>query len=535
MQSTNAMRDNLITEFAENYMQKLFFFCLKKTGNNNEAEELTQDVAVNVLAALNGGTIPTSFSAWVWQIARNRYAAWAEKKHRKNESVTGSDIGDYEIADGRASVLDELLHSEQMGLLRRELAFIKREYRELLVAYYIEGKSVREIADNLALSVNAVQQRLHRARIQVKDGMDMAREFGKRSYKPENVMFSASGSQPSGLPWRAVERKIPENILLHASNNPSTIEELSVEMGIALPYIEDEVKLLLDATLLEKCEDKYITNFFILDKECRLEFYNIMRSGAKERSRLLQELMEEMVSDIRELGVVGEHLDNNVIYWFLVPKLIDFLIEDTKKKEGKFAPPVRANGETWGFVGYETVELPEEVFMSHNGCGDERTKFWSYEYGDFDFWKQNRRFNWNCVPFFGEWIRKKKKISSFSQVELDLWKEIEGKKAHATEDGTIVPDILVFTENQIKKLHRMFVKHKNYKPLLQNCTEVYEKMEAMLRQYNHRVLHENMGYNIKMEMFDMRMMAVHDLVDNGFLKLPENPETTTLGMHLIMK
>ena len=42
----------LITEFAENYMQKLFFFCLKKTGNNSEAEELTQDVAVNVLDIL---------------------------------------------------------------------------------------------------------------------------------------------------------------------------------------------------------------------------------------------------------------------------------------------------------------------------------------------------------------------------------------------------------------------------------------------------------------------------------------------------
>ncbi len=108
MQSANVMRDSLITEFVENYMQKLFYFCLKKTGSNEEAEELTQDVAVNVLAALNNGTIPTSFSAWVWQIARNRYAVWAEKKHRKNESVTGSDIGDYEISDERDSVLDGL-------------------------------------------------------------------------------------------------------------------------------------------------------------------------------------------------------------------------------------------------------------------------------------------------------------------------------------------------------------------------------------------------------------------------------------------
>lgn len=68
MQNANAMRDSLITEFVESYMQKLFYFCLKKTGSNEEAEELTQDIAVNVLTALNNGMIPTSFSAWVWQM-----------------------------------------------------------------------------------------------------------------------------------------------------------------------------------------------------------------------------------------------------------------------------------------------------------------------------------------------------------------------------------------------------------------------------------------------------------------------------------
>ena len=64
MQETNEMR-GLIAEFAENYMEKLFYFCLKKTGNNTEAEDLAQDIALQIITALNKGTIPTSFSAWV--------------------------------------------------------------------------------------------------------------------------------------------------------------------------------------------------------------------------------------------------------------------------------------------------------------------------------------------------------------------------------------------------------------------------------------------------------------------------------------
>ena len=134
MQETNKMRDQLLNEFAENYMEKLFYFCLKKTGSHTEAEDLTQDIALQILTALNKGTIPTSFSAWIWQIVRNRYSVWAKEKHNRNESVTGFDIGDYEIEDESENILDEMIHTEQMALLRRELAFIKSIYRDIVVA-----------------------------------------------------------------------------------------------------------------------------------------------------------------------------------------------------------------------------------------------------------------------------------------------------------------------------------------------------------------------------------------------------------------
>ena len=177
MQKANEMRDRLTAEFADNYMEKMFYFCLKKTGNHTEAEDLTQDIALQIITALNKGRIPTSFSAWVWQIARNRYSVWAIEKHNRNESVTGSDIGDYEIEDESENILDEMIHTEQMALLRRELAFIKSDYRKIVVAYYIESKNVREIAESLSLPTNTVKSRLLRGREILKEGVDMAREF----------------------------------------------------------------------------------------------------------------------------------------------------------------------------------------------------------------------------------------------------------------------------------------------------------------------------------------------------------------------
>ena len=169
MQESNEIKDKLINEFSESYVEKIFYFCLKKTGNPNDADDLTQDIAFQIIMALNKGTIPNNFSAWIWQIARNRYSVWAKEKHNRNESVTDTDVYDCEIEDTNESVSDELIHSEQMALLRRELAFIKSDYRNIVVNYYIENKSIRlhlqTSQQNQSLKSKRTVLRLHRQQL----------------------------------------------------------------------------------------------------------------------------------------------------------------------------------------------------------------------------------------------------------------------------------------------------------------------------------------------------------------------------------
>lgn len=531
MQRANEMRDHLIKEFTENYMEKLFYFCLKKAGSYTEAEDLTQDIALNILTALNKGTIPASFSAWIWQIARNRYSVWATKKHDHTLSVTGSDIGDHEIISDDPSVLDEMIQKEQLALLRRELAFIRSDYRNIVVAYYIESKSVREIAHALSLSESAVKQRLFRARLILKEGMDMAREFGVRSYKPENITFAASGLQPSGLPWKAVQRSIPKNILLQASNNPSTLEELSVELGIALPYMEEEVNMLHEATLLEKQGDKYITNFFILDKDCRIEIYHALRSGARVRSRLIKEFMDGKLDDIRALGIAGDHIDDNSIRWWLVPHLFNYLI---LKMIDIDHLKTRENGESWGFIGYETTELPERLTIGCNGYG-QNLAFKVFKYDDYSMWKQCGEPGDTAAILMCDCIKNRRSISSLSENEKKVWLRINGRYAHMSDDGEIIPDILVMTSDTLKRIHKLFAEHETYKSLVQNITDAIAKIEKIYKKYSHEALHSNIEYNIGMALWDTIMMSVHDLVDDGVLILPEDTNKSTLGMHIILE
>ena len=100
-QATKQMYIDVLTK---EYMDKLFYFALKKTGDSYEAENLTSDILENILAALERGNRPEHFSGWVWGIARHRYAAWAKAKRQKSDLFIGEDIGEYAVADDAAHI-----------------------------------------------------------------------------------------------------------------------------------------------------------------------------------------------------------------------------------------------------------------------------------------------------------------------------------------------------------------------------------------------------------------------------------------------
>ncbi len=381
MQEANEMRNQLMHEFTEKYMEKLFYFCLKKTGSHAEAEELTQDIAFEIVKALNKGTVPVRFSAWVWQIARNRYAAWAKKKRRRNERAAGAITGGEEIEDKSVNILDDIMHAEQMALLRRELAFIRNDYRNIVVAYYIENKSVRDIASSLSLSTSAVHQRLHRARIVLKEGMDMAREFGKLSYNPENISFINNGCQGNnGEPWNYITRSLCKNILLAAYRTPATAEELAMEVGVALPYMEEELSSLVGATLMRKNGNKYETNFFIVSAKAQEKIFAHLRGLAPELTRAVIAALEYEIK-WKNQNCPGWHEGYQPLEemkWALLMKETDTINSYTLKPFNKDAADVpnigpwghtlRPNGGEWDLLGMESHCGDEPGFVGLSGC-----------------------------------------------------------------------------------------------------------------------------------------------------------------------
>ena len=101
---------------------------------------------------------------------------------------------------------------------------------------------------------------------------------GKKAYVPKD--FSAwFGMMRIGTynPHNYVNTLINKNLLYHSYNNPCTIEDYSLELGMARPYVEDIVDQLVKVTLLKEIDGKkYITNFPYITKDILNSNANIL-------------------------------------------------------------------------------------------------------------------------------------------------------------------------------------------------------------------------------------------------------------------
>lgn len=530
---------SLAEYYAKEYLDKIFYFCLKKTGSAEQAEDLTQEISLCVLEELSDGVIPDHFHGWVWQIARNRYARWADRKHKQSDASSGWDVTDLAEGDQPTSESPEtaLIAREEQELLRRELAFTAGEYREILIAYYFEQRRVSEIATRLSISESAVKQRLHRARNKLKEGMNMARTFGKKSINPESIWYTKSGYQPKGLPDAALNRMIPQNIVIEAHNNPSTAEELAMELGIALPYMEEEIRLLYDATILKKTADgKYLTNFFIADVDTQAAIHSITVEEAQKVLPATKALIGQMKEKLLAAGVKPDSMSEEDFLWLVACGCSR--VYDRVQKPGIYTYFKRPYGGTWGILGREHG-FPEEPGLWHNGKLYENMEFWVFCPGETEF-ERNGEFmehklltsaGERCYPLLKDVLDGKRKVSDFTTAEREIWDAAMSRYAHE-ENGQTVFDLPIYRGNFEKLWNEELEKCEAYDAVKEICLKYDQRVHDYLRSITDPNLHEQLDYVAVMigNHFDAFVLA--NLCAAGDLKIPENAAESNATCYL---
>ena len=141
------------------YQNLIFSICLQKTGDYFIAEDVTQETFLAAYRALDrfDGTYE---KAWLCRIALNKCIDWARKISRQKE--TGSE--EEEDKADSYSLEGEIMSREAVDEIRKRCEQLKSPYREVALAYFLEERTPKEIAQMQQKNLHTVQTQIDRAR-----------------------------------------------------------------------------------------------------------------------------------------------------------------------------------------------------------------------------------------------------------------------------------------------------------------------------------------------------------------------------------
>lgn len=149
------------TKLINQYWEVVFSFVLKKVQNEEIADEITVAVFAKVLAKIDWYDEQFQFKTWMLTIAQNQVIDYWRKKAR--EKGFSEDL--QEIKNEFASSPEEILISKQQEQqIVNTIASLDQNYRRIVELRFFEEKSIKEIAEELNLSVANTKVRIMRAK-----------------------------------------------------------------------------------------------------------------------------------------------------------------------------------------------------------------------------------------------------------------------------------------------------------------------------------------------------------------------------------
>jgi RNA polymerase sigma factor (sigma-70 family) len=141
---------------------KLLAFIKARIAAVEDAEDILQDVFIQALISLDPAEPIHNLMAWLYTVARNRIIDWYRRKKLPITSMdteTGEVTFGELIAGSRISLEDEYIHKVVSETLIDCIEELPEEQQEVFILQAVEGRSFREIAEMLDISINTAMSR----------------------------------------------------------------------------------------------------------------------------------------------------------------------------------------------------------------------------------------------------------------------------------------------------------------------------------------------------------------------------------------
>jgi len=143
----------------ERHHRSLYRYFVSMSRHREQAEDLVQEVFVRMLRYRTSYDPAQSFTAWMYQIARNAGVDQVRKRGRA-EVI---DIDAVQQRDTSAGPEESASLGQDLALLRRAMEQLPEDKREILVLSRFQGMKHEDIAEVLGCEVGTVKVRVYRA------------------------------------------------------------------------------------------------------------------------------------------------------------------------------------------------------------------------------------------------------------------------------------------------------------------------------------------------------------------------------------
>jgi RNA polymerase sigma-70 factor (ECF subfamily) len=168
-----------IEQVFREYAPRIYNLALRMLGNEADAEDVTQDVLLQLIRKLDTFRGESAFPTWLHRITVNAALAYRRKRASREQHHVHDPLDSF-LEEGKhaAPVRNWWIKPDQIAvdretqrLIEKAIASLPEIYRDVYVLADVEGLANSEIGDMLKLSVPAVKSRLHRARLLMRNAL----------------------------------------------------------------------------------------------------------------------------------------------------------------------------------------------------------------------------------------------------------------------------------------------------------------------------------------------------------------------------
>jgi RNA polymerase sigma-70 factor (ECF subfamily) len=145
--------EQLVDEAFRRHRGQVYRYLLRRTGHHADAEDLTQKVFADAVAALQAGSRPDSLLAWLYTVAERRFVDYLRRLKARPETWLSDRLADphtLEYGGDIAAALAEALNR------------LPEPQQKVIVMKLFEDRSFAEIAETLGLQEGAAKMRFSR-------------------------------------------------------------------------------------------------------------------------------------------------------------------------------------------------------------------------------------------------------------------------------------------------------------------------------------------------------------------------------------